>query len=325
MFKLSQTAIDEAQELIYKIMPPTPQYSWALLNQQVGNEIWVKHENHTPTGAFKIRGGIVYVSKRLNENESIAEFISATRGNHGQSIALASKIFGKHSHIFVPECNCPEKNAAMADFGADVHSVGKSFDDAKANCARFSEEFHYHFVPSYHDDLVQGVATYAYEFMKKVAGLDKVYVPIGLGSGICANILVRDMLGLKTEIIGVVTENSNAYEQSFKSGKIISTPKTNTFADGLAVGTPSETAFEIIKNGAANVMSVSDDEVANAIRLYFSTTHNIAEGAGAASLAAAIKDKEVNKGKKIGVILSGGNINKKLYDEVLKGGTPIAA
>ena len=314
MNRIHEHHINSAQDLIYKFMPPTPQYSWSLLNEAAGNEIWVKHENHTPTGAFKIRGGIVYLNNHKKEAE---DFISATRGNHGQSIAFASRIFGRKAHIFVPECNCPDKNAAMEAFGADVFKSGKSFDEAKANCARHSREHNYHFVPSYHDDLVIGVATYAYEFMKSVENLDVIYVPIGLGSGICANIMVRDMLGLKTKIIGVVAEKANAYEQSFKAGKIIPTKTTDTFADGLAVGTPHDEAFEIIKNGAEDVVSVSETEIADAIRLYFSTTHNIAEGAGAAPLAAAIKHKNQNKGKKCGVILSGGNINKDIYTNIL--------
>ena len=314
MNRIQEHHINAAQDLIYKFMPPTPQYSWSLLNEAAGNEIWVKHENHTPTGAFKIRGGIVYLNNHKKEAE---DFISATRGNHGQSIAFASRIFGKKAHIFVPECNCPDKNAAMEGFGAAVFKSGKTFDEAKANCARHSCENNYHFVPSYHDDLVIGVATYAYEFMKSVEGLDVVYVPIGLGSGICANIMVRDMLGLKTKIIGVVAEKANAYEQSYKSGKIIPTKTTDTFADGLAVGTPHEEAFAIIQNGAEDVVSVSEKEIADAIRLYFSTTHNVAEGAGAAPLAAAIKHKAQNKGKKCGVILSGGNINKDIYTNIL--------
>ncbi len=297
-------------------MPPSAQHFWPLLNQYMGHEVWVKHENHNPTGAFKVRGGIYYLNE-LAKNNIKTNLVSATRGNHGQSIAYAAQKFGFETDIFVPCCNCCSKNEAMSAFGARLHEIGDCFDDAKFHANQYAQSQNAHFVNSFDERLVLGVGTYGLELMGAIFDLDKIYVPIGGGSGCCGLIKVRDALGLKTQIIGVVSENADAFYQSLKAGKIINTKNADTFADGLAVKEPSQAAFDIIKNGVDDIVCVSDDEIAHAMNIIFETTKNIAEGAGAASIAAAIKEKNKNKGKKIATILSGGNISKNAYIQIL--------
>jgi threonine dehydratase len=322
LFTLAE--LEAAATLVHGIMPPTPQYAWPLLAQRVGAEVWVKHENHTPTGAFKVRGGLVYMAGLKQSHPDITGVTSATRGNHGQSIALAATRAGLRSVIYVPKGNSVEKNAAMRALGAELIEHGDDFDTAKAECARAAATSGLHFVPSFHRDLVMGVATYALEFFRNTPPLDAVYVPIGLGSGICGLITARDVLDLRTEIIGVVAENAPAYALSFEAGTVIATNSARTFADGMAVRQPDAEALAIIKSGAARVIRVSEAETAASIRAYYEDTHNLAEGAGAAPLAGLLQEKAVMAGKRVGVILCGGNIDRPVFQQVLAGLIPTA-
>ena len=322
LFTLDELAAATATVRSY--VPPTPAYAWPLLAEQVGATVVVKHENHTPTGSFKARGGLVYVDALCRADRKLKGLVTATRGNHGQSVALAAARNGVPVVIVVPEGNSREKNAAMQAFGGELVTGGKDFDESRAIAAQIQNERGYHFVPSFHRDLVKGVATYALELFKRFDDLDVVYVPIGMGSGICGVISVRDLLGLKTEIVGVVGENAPAFALSFAAGQPVPTNSARTFADGVACRDPQADAFAIVKTGAARVVTVSEDEIAEAIRIYYTTTHNLAEGAGAAPLAALLKEKARYAGKRAGLILSGGNIDMPLFAQVLRGETPAA-
>lgn len=304
------------------VVPPTPQYAWPLLARRAGAEVWVKHENHTPIGAFKVRGGVVYLDALKTGQPRIKGVVTATRGNHGQSIALAAAKAELPCTVFVPHGNSREKNAAMQAFGAELVVAGADFDACRPEAARFGEERGYHFVPSFHADLVRGVATYALELFQAVSDLDTVYVPIGMGSGICGLIAARDLLGLKTNIVGVVAEQAPAVALSFEQGRPVSTNSAATFADGMACRDPVAEPIEIIRKGAARIVRVSEDEIAEAMRAYYEDTHNIAEGAGAAPLAALMQERDRTHGKRVALVLSGGNIDREVFAEVLAGGTP---
>ena len=322
LFTLDELAAATATVRSY--VPPTPAYAWPLLAERVGATVVVKHENHTPTGSFKARGGLVYVDALCRADRNLKGLVTATRGNHGQSIALAAARNGVPVVIVVPEGNSREKNAAMQAFGGELVTGGKDFDESRTVAAQIQDQRGYHYVPSFHRDLVKGVATYAFELFKSFDDLDVVYVPIGMGSGICGLITVRDLLGLKTEIVGVVAENAPAFALSFAAGHPVPTNSARTFADGVACRDPQAEAFAIIKTGAARVVTVSEDEIAEAIRIYYTTTHNLAEGAGAAPLAALLKEKARYAGKRAGLVLSGGNIDMPLLAQVLRGETPAA-
>jgi threonine dehydratase len=316
--------LHDAAASIRAIMPPTPAYVWPLLAMRGGATVVVKHENHTPIGAFKVRGGLIYVNALCRAEPNLRGLVTATRGNHGQSIALAGARNKIPVVIVVPEGNSREKNAAMEAFGAELVTAGRDFDESRVFAAEIQKQRDYHYVPSFHRDLVRGVATYACELFSSFADLDVVYVPIGMGTGICGVITVRDLLGLKTEIVGVVAENAAAYALSFKASQLIPTNSARTFADGMACRDPNGEAFDIIKQGAARVVTVSEEEIAEAIRTYYATTHNLAEGAGAAPLAALLKEKARYAGKRVGLILSGGNIDMPLFTQILQGQTPAA-
>ncbi len=320
LFTLNELAA--ATAIVREVVPPTPAYAWPLLAKSAGAEVIVKHENHTPIGAFKIRGGLVYVDALFRAGPPPNGLVTATRGNHGQSIALAAARHGLPLAIVVPQGNSTEKNAAMAAFGAEVITAGKDFDESRLVAEEIQLKRGYHFVPAFHPNLVKGVATYAQELFASHPDLDVVYVPIGLGSGICGLITVRDLFALKTEIVGVVAANAPAYALSFEMGHVVQTNAANTFADGVACRVPSPDALDIIMKGAARVVRVSEDEIAEAIRVYYRTTHNLAEGAGAAPLAALLHDKARNEGKRVGLILSGGNIDMPLMAQILRGATP---
>ena len=281
MFTLAD--VETALPIVRAAVPPTPEYAWPLLCARVGAEVFVKHENHTPIGAFKLRGGLVYVERLKRERPHIKGIISATRGNHGQSLAFAAQRAGLLLAIVVPRDNSLEKNAAMRGFGAELIEFGEDFDEAKGHAAEIAARRRYEFVPSFHRDLVIGVATYAHELFTAVADLDTVYVPVGLGSGISGVIGVRDALGLKTRVVGVVAKRANAYAMSFAAGHVVTTNSALTFADGMAVRVPDETALAIMQHGAERIIEVSDDDIADAIRIYFSDAHALAEGAGAAA------------------------------------------
>ncbi len=314
--------IATARAIIYRHMPPTPQYAWPLLAAELGLETWVKHENHTPTGAFKVRGGLVHMAMRKERGETNG-VITATRGNHGQSIPFAASRNGVKATIVVPHGNSVEKNASIKALGAELIETGADFDEARLTCMELARERGLDMIASFHRELVLGVSSYAHELFEAAGELDAVYVPIGMGSGCCGVISARDHLGLKTKVIAVVSENANCYKLSVEAGRAIETNSARTFADGMAVRVPHPDALEIISRGVDEVVEVSDDEVADAIRLYYRTTHNVAEGAGAAPLAALMQQREAMRGKRAGVILCGGNIDTGWMETVLGGGTPV--
>jgi threonine dehydratase len=316
MFDLPQ--LERAQEIVAAAMPPTPAHAWPLLSERLGTTVTVKHENHTPIGAFKVRGGLVYVDRLKRERPTTAGLISATRGNHGQSLAFAARRYGVPVTIYVPYGNSTEKNRAMRAFGAKLVEHGEDFQSAR-EAERRAKLDGLEMVPSFHPDLVLGVATYALELLRKAPDLDVLYVPIGQGSGICGCILARDLLGLTTEIVGVQSTEAPSYALSFAAGTVVRTNSSNTLADGMATRVPDADALAIIRKGASRIVQVSDDEIGAAIRAYWTDTHNLAEGAGAAALAAALQDKAKIRGKRVGLILSGGNIDFDLFKRWIVG------
>jgi len=312
MFDLRQ--LEHAQGIVSAAMPPTPAHPWPLLSERLGATAIVKHENHTPIGAFKVRGGLVYVDRLKRERPHTPGLISATRGNHGQSLAFAASRYRMPVTIFVPHGNSVEKNRAMRAFGADLVEHGEDFQSAREEAERRARLGGLEFVPSFHPDLVLGVATYALELLRKAPDLDVLYVPIGQGSGICGCILARDLLGLAAEIVGVQSTEAPSYALSFAAGTVVTTESSNTLADGMATRVPDADALAIIRKGASRIVQVTDDEIRVAIRAYWTDTHNLAEGAGAAALAAALQEKPKIRGKRIGLILSGGNIDFDLFN-----------
>ncbi|UVL00828.1 threonine dehydratase [Pseudomonas sp. B21-048] len=317
MHKLTRDDLEQAARHVYQVMPATAQYPWPLLAQRLGCTVWVKHENHTPTGAFKVRGGITFLHWLRCEHPDVKGIVSATRGNHGQSLALAASTLGLRALIVVPEGNSLEKNNAMRGFGGEVLECGRDFDEAREEAARLAQVHGLYLVPPFHTELVKGVATYALELFIAVPDLDTVYVPIGCGSGICGVIAARDALGLNTQVVGVVSKEAAAAKLSFEAGAICETASANTFADGLAVRKPVPDAFDIYGTASARIVSVSEGEIAEAMRVYYTDTHNLAEGAGAAALAALIQEREMMLGKKVGVILSGGNVDRSVYASII--------
>ncbi|MGG5811877.1 threonine dehydratase [Falsiroseomonas sp. CW058] len=306
-------ALEDAARLVHGVFPPTPQYAWPLLAARSGAEVWVKHENHTPTGAFKVRGGLVYLDRLKRERPATPGIVSATRGNHGQSLAFAGARAGVPVTVVVPRGNSTEKNAAMRAQGARLVEHGADFDAAREEAMRLAAEGGLEFAPSFAPDLVRGVATYALELFRGAPPLDALYVPVGLGSGICGCIMARDLLGLRTEIIGVQSTGAPAYALSLAAGHVVTTPTAVTHADGMATRVPDPAAFEMIRRGASRIVTVTDDEVAAAIRAYWQDTHNLAEGAGAAPLAALLQERERMRGRRVATILCGGNIDLDLF------------
>ncbi len=319
MILFNKNEIEEAARLVYKYMQPTPQYAWPLLRQRVGANVWVKHENHTPTGSFKIRGGITFMNWLKRNHPEAVGIVTATRGNHGQSQAMSAKSAGVKAKIIVPHGNSVEKNVSMRAFGAEVIEFGSDFDDARLEATRIAKEENLFLVPPFHREMLRGIATYALELLSAVANLDTIYVPIGCGSGICSVITVRDALGLETKIVGVVSNKAQGAKLSLEEGRLIETASADTFADGLAVRKPVMEAFEIYAHGADRVVAVTDEEIAEAICIYYRDTHNLTEGAGAAALAALLKEREAMQGREVAVILSGGNIDMGVYTAILDG------
>jgi threonine dehydratase len=307
MFDLGQ--LERAHGIVGQAVPPTPAYAWPLLAQRLGAAVVVKHENHTPTSAFKVRGGLVYLDRLKRERPNTPGIISATRGNHGQSLAFAASRHGMPATIYVPHGNSVEQNRAIRGFGAELVEHGEDFQAAREEAYRRAETNGLEIVPAFHPDLVLGVATYAFELLRKAPDLDVLYVPIGQGSGICGCILARDLLGLKTEIVGVQSTEAPSYALSFAAGAVVTTETSNTRADGVATRIPDADAVAIICKGASRVVQVTDNEIASAMRAYWIDTHNLAEGAGAAALAAALQEKKKLQGKRVGLVLSGGNID----------------
>lgn len=317
MFSLAE--LEAAARLVHRDMPPTPQFAWPLLAGRTGAETWVKHENHGPVGAFKLRGGLVYMERLAHERPQVPGVISATRGNHGQSLAFAGRRHGVPVTILVPQGNSAEKNAAMRRLGARLVEHGEDFDAARAEAARLAAVEGLEFAPSFAPDLVLGVATYALELFRGAPPLDALYVPIGLGSGICGCILARDLLGLRTEIIGVQAAGAPSYALSFEAGEPVTIGRADTRADGMATRVPDAGALAIIRCGAARIVTVDDDAIAAAIRAYWQDTHNLAEGAGAAPLAALLREADIMRGRRVGLVLSGGNIDLDLFRDWVLG------
>ena len=323
MFDLRQ--LENAQAIVGAAMPPTPAHAWPLLSERLGATVIVKHENHTPIGAFKVRGGLVYVDRLKRERPDTPGLISATRGNHGQSLAFAASRYGVPVTIYVPHGNSVEKNRAMRAFGADLVEHGEDFQAAREEAERHARRDGSEFVPSFHPDLVMGVATYALELLCKAPDLEILYVPIGQGSGICGCILARDLLGLRTEIVGVQSTEAPSYALSFAAGTVVRTNSSNTRADGMATRVPDPEALAIIRKGASRIVQVTDDEIASAIRAYWTDTHNLAEGAGAAPFAAALQEKAKICGKRVGLVLTGGNIDLDLFWKWIAGNENVTA
>jgi threonine dehydratase len=306
-----------AANVVYDAMPATPQYCWPLINQALGCEVWIKHENHTPTGAFKVRGGLVYLHELAKRDQSVEHVVSATRGNHGLSVGFAAKRHGMTAHIVVPRGNSTEKNNAMRALGVDLIEFGEDFQDCREHAARLAKQNDWHMIPSMHPDLLSGVASYWMELFTAQPDLDVVFVPIGQGSGICAAVAAKEALGVKTKIVGVVSAHALAYKSSFEAGCKIEAPVSTQLADGLACRVPDDLSLEIILNSVDRVLAVSDAEVAVAMKLLFVATHNVAEGAGAAALAAAMQVKAGLQGLKVGLPLCGGNVDAKQFSIII--------
>ena len=311
MFSLPE--LEDARRLVHRAFPGTPQYAWPLLASRCGAEVWVKHENHTPTGAFKLRGGLIYAERLARERPGVPGIVSATRGNHGQSLAWAGRQHGVSVTIVVPIGNSTEKNAAMRALGCRLIEHGADFEAARDKASALALEEGLEFAPSFAPDLVKGVATYALELFQGAPPLDAVYVPIGLGSGICGVIRTRDLLGLKTEIVGVQATGADCYAQSLLAGHPVGLNQADTLADGIAVRQPDAEAFAQIQAGVSRIVTVSDAAIADAIRAYWTDTHNLIEGAGAAPLAALLQERDRMAGKRVGLIASGGNIDLALF------------
>jgi threonine dehydratase len=309
--------IEEAQKLLYRYMPPTPQYTWPLLNERLGAEAWVKHENHSPVGAFKLRGALVYMDWLKHTEGAPTGVVAATRGNHGQGVAMAARLMDIRAVIVVPHGNSVEKNRAMRAQGAELIEHGQDFQESLEYARTLAADRGLTMVDSFHERLVMGTAAYALELFRAAPPLERVYVPIGLGSSICGVSAARNALGLTTEIVGVVSAASPSYALSFAQRKVVEAPSQTRIADGLACRLPNAQAMEVIWENVARIIEVTDEQIAEAMRIYFQDTHNVAEGAGAAGLAGAISDE--NRGRRIGVVLTGGNVDRAVYESVLAG------
>ena len=311
--------IHDAQGVVYRSMAPTPQYSWPLMNSRLGTEAWIKHENHTPVGAFKLRGALVYMDWLKQSEAGVRGVVAATRGNFGQGVTMAARLNGLKAVIVVPLGNSREKNRAMLAQGAEQVEHGQDFQESLEFARRLALDKGFHLVESFHERLVMGTATFALELFEGAPGLDVVYVPIGMGSSICGMAAARNALGMKTEIVGVTAAECPAYALSFQRRELVEAAARSKIADGLACRTPSLEALEIIWQNVARIVEVSENEIAEAMRAYFEDTHNMAEGAGAAALAGALKEKDALQSRHIGIVLTGGNVDRETYAAVLAG------
>jgi threonine dehydratase len=318
--RFTREEIESAQRAVYAAMPPTPQYAWPLLRERLGVKVWVKHENHTPAGAFKVRGGLVYFEELARGSSRPAGVISATRGNHGQSVGWGARKYGMDATIVVPFGNSVEKNAAMRALGVRLIEQGDDFQAAREFASQLAKERGLHMVPSFHPSLVRGVMTYWIEFFESFARgeePDRVYVPIGLGSGFSAAAAARAHTGARSRLVGVVSAHATTYLDSFRGRRVVAAPVTTRLADGMACRLAEQEALEIVLREAEDVVAVTDDEVAEAMRILFTDTHNVAEGAGAAGLAAAIRMRGRWPGDSVGVALTGGNVDTDVFARVL--------
>ena len=322
--RITRDELDAAVALVRRYVPPTPQYSWPLLDEVAGSGVIVKHENHTPVGAFKVRGGLVYMDRLVRERPHVTGVVSATRGNHGQSLAFAGRHYDRTVTIFVPHGNSVEKNAAMRALGAEVVEFGADFQEARERSLVVAARRGLEPVAPFHRDLVLGVATYALELFEGAGPLDTVYVPVGMGSGINALIGVRDLLGLDTDVVGVVSERAPSTQLSFERRTVVTTESAATFVDGVATRSPDPVAIDGIIGGAARVIAVSDDATADAMRIIYRTTHNVAESAGAIALAGLLSEAPDRRGARSAFVLCGGNVDTGQFHAVLGGATPTA-
>lgn len=313
----NRAEIDAAAKIVKSLVPPTPQYSWPLINARVGCEVWVKHENHTPIGAFKIRGGVHYMARLRETQPKVCGVVLATRGNHGQAIAFAARHFGFDCTVVVPRGNSVEKNEAMQALGAELVEYGEDFQAALDYSKQLAEERSLHWVPSFHRDLVCGNSVSTLNFLENTPQLARVYVPIGLGSGMCAMLAAREALGLKCELIGVASASAPAISTSFEERRLVTHRVSTRIADGLACSTPNAEALEYILAGVERIVLVTDQEIEAAMRIYFTDTHNVAEGAGAAALAAVLQERNKNEGSRIGVVFTGGNVDRDTFARVI--------
>ncbi|MGH7665267.1 MAG: threonine dehydratase [Gemmatimonadaceae bacterium] len=309
--------LEQAATLIYEAMPATPQYRWPLLDARCDCEVWVKHENHSPVGAFKVRGGLVYVDALRREHPQVEGIVTATRGNHGQSIGFAAARAQMGALVVVPHGNSVEKNAAMRALGVELVEHGHDFQAAVEAAEALAAERGWHRLPSFHPLLVRGVGTYALELFRGAPPLDAIYVPIGLGSGICGVIAARDALGLRTAVIGVTSAAAPAFARSLERGTVLSQDVTTRIADGVACRTPVAPALDVVARGTERVVEVTDEEVEEAMRALFADTHNVAEGAGAAALAGLLQERERMLGRRVAVVLTGGNVDSVEFARVL--------
>ncbi|MCW5621134.1 MAG: threonine dehydratase [Burkholderiales bacterium] len=309
--------IETAARVVYDVMPATPQHRWPLLCEALNAQVWVKHENHTPIGAFKVRGGLVYFNDIAHATQQPAGVVSATRGNHGQSIALAAARYGMQSIIVVPQGNSVEKNAAMRALGATLIEHGDDFQAAREHAVELAHEHKLAMVPSFHPLLIQGVATYSLELLRAVPDVDVVYVPIGLGSGACALLAAKRALAHPVRVVGVVSRHATTYADSIAAGRVVESPVSTRIADGMAVRRANDEALALLAGGLERLVQVSDDEVAGAMRAFYADTHNLAEGAGAAALAAALQERGRLAGQTVGVALTGANVDARTYADVL--------
>ncbi len=311
--------LETADRLVKAVMPPTPQYHWPLLDRVAGTTVWTKHENHTPIGAFKIRGGLVYMDRLKREHPEVEGVVTATRGNHGQSVAFAATRHGLGAVVVVPHGNSREKNDAMRALGAELIEFGDDFQESLEHAAGLARERGWHPVPAFDPALVAGVGTYSLEFLRAVPGLQTVYVPIGLGSGICGMLTAKQALGHGVEVVGVVSSAAPAYKRSLEGTELVSCPVTTEIADGVACRTPNATALGLMRGRVARVVEVSDAEVAQAMRDIFATTHNVVEGAGALGIAAAKQERDAIAGRTVGVVFTGANVDTEVFARILAG------
>ena len=309
--------IEAAAQVVYRDFAATPQYRWVLLSERLGTDCWLKHENHTPVGAFKIRGGLTYFDQLARRGALPREVVSATRGNHGQSMGWAARRHGVACTIVVPRGNSVEKNAAMRALGVTLVEHGSDFQEAREHAMQIAAERGAHMVPSFHADLLRGVSTYWWEFLRAVPQLDVVYVPIGQGSGACSAIAAKLALGHGVRVVGVVSSHATTYADSVAAGRVVEAPVTTQLADGMACRVADAAALAIIAPHIDHIVQVSDNEVAAAMRALFTDTHNVAEGAGAAAFAAALQEKDRLAGQTVGVALTGGNVDADIFSQVL--------
>jgi threonine dehydratase len=315
-------ALEAATDIIYRAMAPTPQQRWPLLDERCGTAVWVKHENHTPVGAFKVRGGLVYFAELKERLAGVKGVVAATRGNHGQSVAFAAARHGLPVAVVVPHGNSIGKNRAMQALGAELIESGHDFQASLEAAATIAAARGWHQMPSFHGALVRGVGTYALEMLRAVPDLDTLYVPIGLGSGICGAIAARDALGLRTKIVAVVASAAPAYARSLELGRLVSHEVTTRIADGMACRTPVAEALETIRAGADRVVEVTDDEIEAAMQAFYDDTHNVAEGAGASGLAALLRERDRMRGRTAGLVLTGANVDAHIFAPILQRQAP---